>query len=248
MVFDVSHGDRRRIMSDPPGVGRWTRLRHWVEGSQPLYVRVVDANDGIIATAGLLEGFTGAGATDSLLILAASAATIAGSLSLGGAKWAEEAADRETRLSLANEEAAQLTASPDDELAELARYWEGKGLTPETAAEVARQLSARDALAAQLESEHGISELPAAFAPVREGIAGAVSFVLGALIPLLITVFVQGVLEAPAILVAVILSLTITSFIASRTGTLSFRRVLVRSLIVGVGTTVVGYGVGTVLF
>ena len=41
---------------------------------------VVDANDGIIATAGLLEGFAGAGADDQLLITAALAATITGAL------------------------------------------------------------------------------------------------------------------------------------------------------------------------
>jgi vacuolar iron transporter family protein len=236
------------MMSDALAVGRWSRVRRWITGDQPLYVRVIDANDGIVATAGLLEGFAGAGAADSVLVLAASAATVAGSLSLGGAKWAEEAAERETHFSLAEEEAAQLTANPEDELAELAGYWQHRGLSPEIATEVARQLTARDALAAQLEYEHGIDELPSAFAPVREGIRAAVSFVVGALIPLLITVFVPGALEAPAILAAVIISLTITSFLASRTGNLLFWRVLLRSLAVGVGTTLVGYAVGALLF
>ena len=215
---------------------------------QPLKLHIVDANDGIIATAGLLEGFAGAGAGESVLVLAATAATIAGSLSVGGAKWAEEAADREAQLSLASEESAQLTANPADELAELVRYWEQKGLSPQLAAEVASQLSARDALAAQLEYEHGIRELPSAFAPVRDGVAAALAFLVGAVIPLLITMFVPGSLEAPAILVAVIVSLTITSFIASRDETLSFGRVLVRSLAVGVGTMLVGYGAGVLLF
>lgn len=235
-------------MSDAPAAGRWTRLRSWIAGDQPFFVRIVDANDGIVATAGLLEGFAGAGATDSVLLLAASAATIAGSLSLGGAKWAEESAQRETALSLANEEAAQLTANPADELAELTSYWVQKGLSPELAAQVAQQLSARDALAAQLEFEHGIRKLPSAFAPVREGIAGAVAFLVGAVIPLLITVFVPVGLEAPALLVAVIISLTLTSFSASRIESLSFPRVLVRSLAVGVGTVVVGFVVGSLLF
>jgi len=235
-------------MNAASATSRWARLRSWVEGSQPLYVRVVDANDGIVATAGLLEGFAGAGAAGSLLLLAATAATIAGALSMGGATWAEGAADRERRLTVAFEEAAQLSANPDDELAELTSYWERKGLSPQTAADVAQQLSARDALAAQLESEHGIDELPSAFAPVQDGIAAALAFAIGGLIPLLITVFAPGVLEAPAILLSVIVSLTITSFIASRSGRLSFGRVLVRSLTVGVGTILVGYGVGNLLF
>ena len=62
---------------------------------------MIDANDGIIATASLLQGFAGAGASDRLLLLAATAATIAGGLSAGGAKWAEVAAEREAEQRLA---------------------------------------------------------------------------------------------------------------------------------------------------
>ena len=50
------------------------------------------ANDGIIATAGILEGFAGAGASDRTLVTAATTATIAGMLAVGGAEWAEAAA------------------------------------------------------------------------------------------------------------------------------------------------------------
>jgi vacuolar iron transporter family protein len=80
----------------------WRRLRVWV----------VDANDGIIATAGLLQGFAGAGADNLLLITAATAATIAGALSVGGAKWAESAAEREALLATARQELARLTEIP----------------------------------------------------------------------------------------------------------------------------------------
>jgi vacuolar iron transporter family protein len=69
----------------------WRRLRVWV----------VDANDGIIATAGLLQGFRWTGADNLLLITAATAATIAGVLSVGGAKWAESVAEREAPLAIA---------------------------------------------------------------------------------------------------------------------------------------------------
>ena len=60
------------------------------------------ANDGIIATAGILEGFAGAGATDRALLIAATVATIAGMLAAGGAKWAEVDAEREAHLKAAS--------------------------------------------------------------------------------------------------------------------------------------------------
>ncbi len=212
----------------------------WYADARILRAFVVDANDGIVATAGLLEGFAGAGASDSTLLLAASAATIAGSLSIGGARWAE----RDAQLVLAAEEAAQLAANPDDEVAELAAYWEGKGLAPALAVEVARQLSVQDALAAQLESEHGIDAIPSAASTVRAGVLAALSFLVGALVPLLVTVLVPVALEAWAIVAAVVLSLALTSLVAWRSGNLSFRRVATRALTVGIGTVVVGYAAG----
>lgn len=219
----------------------------WYADAPVLRAFVVDANDGIVATAGLLEGFAGAGASDSVLLLAASAATLAGSLSIGGARWAEEAAERDAQLELANEEAAQLAANPDDEIAELAAYWEGKGLTADLALEVARQLSAKDALAAQLESEHGIDAIPTPAATLRAGAFAALSFLVGAVVPLLVTILVPGSVEAWAILGAVVLSLALTSVVAWRSGHLSFRRVAARALTVGVGTVVIGYVAGRFL-
>lgn len=235
-------------MTTAGGPGLWDRFRNRMTDAASLRAWTVEANDGVIATAGLLEGFAGAGASDSLLIMAASAATIAGALGLGGAKWAEEAAEREAQLRLIAEEEAELAANPDDEIAELAGYWEGKGLTSDVARQVAEQLSARDALAAQLESEHGIDEVMPAAYPVWAGITAALAFAVGAGIPLLITIFVPVAVETWAILLAVIVALTLTSIVSARTGHLSVARTLARTLAVGVGTMGVSYLAGLVLF
>jgi VIT1/CCC1 family predicted Fe2+/Mn2+ transporter len=213
-----------------------------------LRARIVDANDGIVATAGILEGFVGAGATDAALVLAASALTIAGALALGGMKWAEAAGDRDAHLALAAEEADQLARNPDDELAELTAYWTGKGLSSDVAAQVALQLSARDALAAQLEFEHGIREIPRFRSTVVEGIGAAIAFMTGSVIPLLVAILAPGAIEGWVIVVAVVVSLTVTSYVAARSGSLSLVRTLLRSLAVGVGTVAVGYLAGAILF
>src|SRR5215472_19073246 len=111
-------------------------LRSWTQ----------NANDGIIATAGILEGFAGAGASDRTLVTAATTATIVGMLSVGGAEWAEAAAEREAQLAAADEEAAEIARQPDVEHAEVAAYYEAKGLTPQLARAVADELMARDAV------------------------------------------------------------------------------------------------------
>jgi VIT1/CCC1 family predicted Fe2+/Mn2+ transporter len=208
----------------------------------------VVANDGIIATAGILEGFSGAGAGHAALVTAATSATVAGMLSAGGWKWAEAAAEREAQLSTAEEEAADIARQPDVELSELAGYYETKGLDPALAHEVARQLMARDALDVQLESEHGILEVKSRAEVVRAGVGSAVAYALGATIPLMITLTVAVTVEAPAILVAALVSLIVTSVVGARTGHMNLRHTITRTLVVGISTMGVSYFVGKLVF
>lgn len=208
----------------------------------------IDANDGIIATAGLLQGFAGAGAGDRLLLFTSIAAMLAGGLSAGGAKWAEVAAEREGELELAAEERSEIERDPAGELAELAEHWESRGLTPELAHEVAEQLMARDALAAQLDAEHGIEEITHASAPWWAGLQTAVAFMIGAAIPVIITFVAPVAIETWAIIVAVVVSLALTSLVAAGVGRLSAVRMLIRSLTVGLGTMGVSYLAGVLFF
>lgn len=71
---------------------------------------------------------------------------------------------------------------------------------------------------------------------------------LGASIPLLITWLVPVQIEDTVIVVAVIASLVVTSIIAAKAGHLVLRKVLLRSLVVGVGTIAVSYLAGLALF
>jgi VIT1/CCC1 family predicted Fe2+/Mn2+ transporter len=208
----------------------------------------IDANDGIIATAGLLQGFAGAGAGDRLLLFTSIAAMLAGGLSAGGAKWAEVAAEREGELELAAEEQAEIDRDPAGELAELAGYWESRGLTPDLAHEVAQQLMARDALSAQLDAEHGIEEITERSAPWWQGLETAVAFMIGAAIPVIITFLAPVAIETWAIIAAVVVSLALTSLVAAGVGRLSAVRMLIRSLVVGLGTMGVSYLAGVLFF
>ena len=75
---------------------------------------VVDANDGIIATAGIVEGFAGAGASATTITIAAFSAMVAGGIALGGAKYSETATERDAEQALIDEERMQLELSPDN--------------------------------------------------------------------------------------------------------------------------------------
>jgi VIT1/CCC1 family predicted Fe2+/Mn2+ transporter len=227
--------------------GPWADLRARVLDAGAHRSWTIEANDGIIAAAGLLLGFAGAGASNRLLLFTAAAATIAGGLSVGGASWAEEAAERDAQLLYAERERADLATDPDAELEELRRHWEERGLDPETAAEVARQLSEHDALAAQLEWEYDFDRPMSAASPVVFGLGAGLAYMVGALIPPLITYFAPVDIEPWAIMAAVVIALVLSSLVSSRTGQLMPRRMLARTLIVGVLTMAVSYAAGELL-
>jgi vacuolar iron transporter family protein len=224
----------------------WLRTAVTDRGSLRSWTQI--SNDGIIATAGILEGFSGAGASNRTLLTAATTATIVGMLTVGGAEWAEAAAERDGQLVAAAEEAAEIARQPDVERAEVVAYYEAKGLTPQLAAEVADQLMASDAVDAQLESEHGILEIMPRTETVQAGIGAAIAYLLGALIPLIVTVVVPLDAESSLIIAAVFLSLIVTSSIGARTGHMNLPRTLARALTVGLGTMAVSYLAGSVIF
>jgi len=222
----------RAVVSDEASIREWTAV----------------ANDSIVATAGILEGFAGAGADQRALVLAAVIATIAGMFATGGSRWAEAAAERDAQLDAAADEAASLAVAPEEELRELVAYYQAKGLSSDLAHRVAEELTARDPLAAQLESEHGIRRVLSRTDLVMAGIGAALAYGVGAAIPLVITVVVPTAIETSLIFVAVIIALVFTSVIGARTGHTNFRHTLVRALTVGIVTMVVSYAVGTIVF
>jgi VIT1/CCC1 family predicted Fe2+/Mn2+ transporter len=243
----VSGSDSEVVMTWSSVAGPWADLRARFRDASTHRSWTIDANDGIIATAGLLFGFAGAGASNRVLLFTAAAATIAGGLSVAGASWAEQAAERDAQLLYAKRESDDLAADPQGELEELTRHWEERGLTPETAREVARQLSEHDALAAQLEWEYSFAEpVPATF-PIWFGVGAGLAYMIGALVPLLITYFAPVDVEPWAILGAVMVTLVLSALLASRTGQLMPRRMLARTLVVGVLTMAVSYIAGELL-
>src|SRR5262245_7354480 len=225
-----------------------TRLRLVITNPGSHRAWALAANDGVIATAGILEGFAGAGADDATLVLAGMAATVAGMFTTGGAKWAEAASEREAQLSAMKEERSEIERQPRVELSDLTAYYEKKGLSRALALEVAVELMKRSPLKAQLESEHGILSVISRADVIQASLGSAIAYALGAAVPLFITVAVPIRLETWLVLAAVAVSLTFISFVGARAGHLNVARTLVRTLIIGIGTVGISYLVGMLAF
>lgn len=206
---------------------------------------VVDGNDGIIATAGIVEGFVGAGATGRALPIAAFTAMIAGGISLAGAKFAEEAAERDAQQAVIDEERRQLELSPDEEFAELESLYESKGLSPQLAHAVATELTERDALAAHADAEHGLALDEGQRTPLASAFASGIAFALGSAVPLLAVLVVPPDWREIVTYAAVIVSLGLTSLILAAAGSSHVLRTLFRSVLIGTATLLLSLAAGS---
>jgi VIT1/CCC1 family predicted Fe2+/Mn2+ transporter len=208
----------------------------------------VAATDGIIGTAGVLQGFAGAGASSSTLLVASISALVAGSAAGFGSKYAELAAERDAERAVIADETKDLHEDSSDELAELAAHFEERGVEPRLARSTAEQMFAHDALAAQLETEHGIIEPTSAAKPYLGALATALAFAAGSALPLAILLAYPAAWESWAVFVAVLISLAIASVLIAVSARTSVPRALGRTLTIGAATMGLSYLAGVIVF
>ncbi len=205
---------------------------------------VLGANDGLISTAGIVIGVAAATGESAVILTAGIAGLTAGAVSMALGEYVSVSTQRDTEVALIAKEKAELTEMPDDEFAELEQIYRAKGLSPATARRVAEELTARDPLQAHLDAELGIDEENLT-SPIAAALSSAVSFGVGASIPILASLFeAQRIL---AIVVAVVAGLALTGYVSARLGDADVRRATARVVIGGLIAMAVTYAVGKLL-
>ena len=157
---------------------------HRTHRSGWLRAGVLGANDGVLSTASLMLGVAAAHTGISGLLIAGLAGLVGGSLSMGAGEYVSVSSQADTeRADLALETTA-LAQDFDAERAELRDIYVRRGLDLELAARVAQQLMTHDALDAHARDEIGITDALSA-RPLQAACTSALSFALGALVPLI---------------------------------------------------------------
>jgi vacuolar iron transporter family protein len=149
-----------------------------------LRAAVLGANDGILSTSSLVLGVAASGASRNAIVTAGIAGLVAGAGSMAAGEYVSVSSQRDTEEADLRLEARELADDPEGELSELTRIYEGRGLDPELAAEVAAALTKDDALAAHARDELGLEQDRLA-RPLQAAGASALSFSVGAILPLL---------------------------------------------------------------
>lgn len=211
-----------------------------------LRAAVLGANDGIVSTAGIVIGAVGATSDRSAIVIAGVAGLAAGAMSMGAGEYVSVSTQRDSELALLAKERRELREEPEEELAELAGIYVEKGLDEELALEVARALTAKDALGAHAEAELGIDPDDISSPWVAAG-ASMVSFTIGALLPLLTMTLGAPDLRLWLTVAAVVVALALTGYASARLGYARPGRAVVRNVAGGLFAMAVTYAIGSAL-
>lgn len=200
---------------------------HFINRSAWLRAAVLGANDGILSTASVAIGVAAASVTREPVILASVAALVAGALSMAAGEYVSVSSQSDLEASDLKREQQELDEMPEEELHELAAIYEGRGLNANTALEVARQLTAHDALAAHARDELGISDLTEAN-PLEAALASAAAFFVGGGLPMLASIFLPLNMMVVGQYVIALLALVLLGYVSATTGGTNVLRPIVR--------------------
>ena len=152
---------------------------HYINRAGWLRASVLGANDGIVSVSSLIVGVAAADPSPTAILLAGAAGLAAGAMSMAAGEYVSVSSQSDVeRADIAREKQA-LIDTPEAEEAELASIYQARGLTVETAALVARELTAKDALGAHVRDELGLSEVHTAN-PLQAAIASGFTFTVAA--------------------------------------------------------------------
>lgn len=208
-----------------------------------LRAAVLGANDGIVSVAALVVGVAGASADTQHILIAGIAGLLAGALSMAAGEYVSVSTQRDTEKSLLAKERWELENEPEKELEELTVLYQQKGLSRETAEHVAQELTKHDALAAHLETELHIDPENLTN-PWHAALASALSFVAGAIVPLLTITLPPETMRVPLTFIAVIIALAITGSWSAKVGQAPVIPATIRVVIGGALAMAVTYGIG----
>ena len=220
-----------------PHHGSVANKLNWLRAS------VLGANDGIVSVAGIVVGVAAATAERGPVFTAGIAGLAAGALSMAVGEYVSVSTRRDTARAMLRMERQELKLQPEVELDELTALYEARGLTHETAVEVAEELTAHDPLAAHAEVELHIDPKELTN-PWQAAISSAVSFTGGAILPLIAILVPPPSARILVTVFAVLIALAITGWVSARLGGVNPVRPTLRVIVGGALAMAITFGIG----
>ncbi|MFN3212345.1 MAG: VIT family protein [Henriciella sp.] len=190
---------------------------HYIHRTSWLRAAVLGANDGILSTSSLMIGIAAAAASAQDILLAGIAALVAGALSMAAGEYVSVSSQADTEKADLETERRALQDNPDGELDELAQIYMARGLSKDLACQVADALMEHGALEAHARDELGISDFSKA-RPLQAAASSALSFSIGAALPILVAVAAPHAHVGAAIAISSLIGLALLGILSARAG------------------------------
>ena len=209
-----------------------------------LRAAVLGANDGIVSTASLIVGVAAASADVNAVLVAGSAGLVAGAMSMAAGEYVSVSSQADAEKADLRTEKRELAEMPEHERQELTQIYIDRGLDPVLARQVADQLTAKVALGAHPRAELGISELTEA-KPIQAAIASAISFSIGAALPLAAVMLAPVQYLQMTVAIACLIFLALLGYLGAYAGNARPLRPIVRVVFWGAAAVLVTAGIGS---
>jgi len=138
-------------------------------------------------------------------------------MSMAAGEYVSVSSQADTEGADLDRERKELESDPEAEHAELTAIYVERGLSPELAARVADELMTKDALGAHARDELGLSEVTAA-RPLQAAFASAVTFALGAILPVMVAALAPEPLVSRLVIGSALVLLAVLGAVAARIG------------------------------
>lgn len=205
---------------------------HYIHKSNWLRAAVLGANDGIISVSSLAAGVIAANSSRETIVLATLAGVVAGALSMAAGEYVSVSSQTDIEEADIAREAQELKDYPEEELQILASIYEERGLKKETAMQVAIELTEKDALAAHVRDELGITETSQAH-PIQAALASGAAFIVGGALPFIVVFFLPLHNLTLLLYVFTIFALMVLGAVSAKVGGAGIWRAVLRITIWG---------------
>lgn len=214
-----------------------------------LRAAIFGVNDGLVSNAALIMGFAGADQPRTVILLAGISGLLAGAFSMGAGEYVSMRVQREVLERMLHLEAHELGSDPEGERAELAEIYERKGVPVELADALASELSKDPATALDTHAreELGIDPDEGLGSPWGAASSSFLTFSIGALVPLVPFLFLEG---TSAVIASALITALALLGVGALTARLTGRSPLLsglRMLAIGGAAAVVTYLIGLAL-
>lgn len=221
--------------------------RHLSSRGAWLRAGVLGANDGLISTTSLMVGVAAASASRASILTAGIAGLTAGALSMAAGEYVSVSSQRDVEHADLARERAELVDKPDEERDELMYIYMARGLSEGLARQVAQELSSKgnehERLAIHARDELGI-DVNALARPVQAAVVSAISFVFGAVLPVVIMAVSSKSLRIWLTMAVTLVGLVLLGSAGAQLGGAPKQRAALRVLVGGVLAFAISVGIG----